>query len=340
MPHTMKSSAHTDTSTNTPQIAVPAFASIAEHLDHVRRTICDELVVPPGAPELEPLLEQIRRNNGKMIRPGLVLLSGSACGRIMDDHVRTAAVLELIHTATLLHDDVIDEGRTRRGKPTVNSRWGNESAVLLGDFLLGRVFRMGADLPDHASRQIADAAIEVCMGELRQVAHKQDLELQEQQYLDIIANKSASLFRTCCSLGASLAGARPEQTEALGQFGLNAGIAFQITDDVLDIVGDEDRTGKTLGSDAVHNKLTLPLIHLIATAENGIVTRVRDILHRGPESKTELRSLLQHHGSLDYARSKSRSFIDRAVQSLSVIAPSQSLAALEQTAAFLCDRLA
>ncbi len=321
-------------------LAIPAFGIIAEHLDQVRKLISRQLSAPSNADAVDRLLKYVDSSDGKMIRPGLVLLSGAACGAVTDQHIHVGAVFELIHTATLLHDDVIDDGRTRRGRPTVNSRWGNESAVLVGDFLLSRVFRMSADLPRAAARAIADAAISVCDGELRQVSQRRNFQLNESQYIDIIANKSASLFSSCCYLGAELAKAGSTRAAALREFGLNAGIAFQITDDLLDVVGDETSMGKTLGTDLKNSKLTLPLIHLLGTTEDGLRSRVEAMLGDGADGRAELRDLLHSNGSLDYARDKSRQYIDKALRPLESIDQSEARTALGEIANFVGDRIA
>jgi octaprenyl-diphosphate synthase len=272
---------------------------------------------------------------GKMLRPGLVLLAGASCGRITGEHLRVAAVIEMIHNATLLHDDVIDEGRTRRGLPTVNSIWGNESAVLLGDFILGRVFKMCAELDPWVGRTIAAAAVRVCEGELRQLIQRQNWQLSESQYLDIITEKSAALFSCCCSLGGLLARADEDKVKALSEFGLNAGIAFQITDDLLDIIGDENKTGKTLGSDAGKNKLTLAVIHFLKTAEEKEKAEVKNTLN-----KDAMIEMLNRYGSLEYTHKQAKGFAARAVKALDGLEKSDARDALVETAKFMADRVA
>jgi len=330
--------AHMEMSIDHSRVVIPAFELISKHLDQVRELMSQQFTAPGSAEEVEQLLRHIDAKNGKMIRPALVLLSGACCGPITEQHITVAAVVEIIHTATLLHDDVIDQGQTRRGRPTVNSLWGNESAVLLGDFLLSRVFKMCAELPYEATREIGTAAVRVCEGELRQVAQKKNLKLSEPEYIDIIANKSASLFSSCCRIGAALT--RTDQAQALSEFGLNTGIAFQITDDLLDVVGDENRTGKTLGSDISNSKLTLPLIHLLRTIEKDRKGEIEDMLMGGIESRRELGELLRRHGSLEYARNRSQEFIDKAISSLDNIDPSEARTSLEQIAQFAGDRAA
>ncbi len=282
-------------------VGSPPLGLINSQLGQVKKLISEQLVAQAKTGDINRLLEYVNTRSGKMLRPGLVLLAGASCGRITGEHIRVAAVIEMIHNATLLHDDVIDEGKTRRGLPTINSIWGNESAVLLGDFILGRVFKMCAELEPWVGRTIAAAAVRVCEGELRQIAQRQNWQLSESEYIDIITEKSAALFSCCCSLGGLLARAGETEVQALSDFGLNAGIAFQITDDLLDIIGDESKTGKTLGSDAGKNKLTLAVIHFLKTAQEKEKAEVKNTLN-----KDAMIEMLNRYGSLEYTRKRAR----------------------------------
>ena len=331
---------------------VPAFRLIDGQLGQVKKLIKDQLTAPAQTPYINQLLEYVNARSGKMMRPGLVLLAGASCGKITAEHIRVAAIIEMIHNTTLLHDDVIDEGQSRRGLPTVNSVWGNQSAVLLGDFLLSRVFRMCSDLQTWVARTIAAAAVRVCEGELMQIAQRQNWQLSESQYIQIITEKSAALFSCCSYLGGLLSRAGQTEVQALADFGLNAGIAFQITDDLLDIIGDEGKTGKTLGSDIDKNKLTLTVIHLLKTADekekNAIINLVapetcseRDKTkdeRRG--TRDELAELLNRYGSLEYARRRADEFAVKAIQALAQFKDSAAKAALIETAKFMADRTA
>lgn len=337
----MQSPLDTDTQASAFQVKVPAFRPVAEHLSRVRNLIIQQLTSHVNAGDINGLLKQINKRSGKMIRPGLVLLAGRCCGKITDKHIMVAAVIEMIHNATLLHDDVIDEGKQRRGLPTINSLWGNESAVLLGDFMLSHVFKMCAQLEPHVADAIATAAIRLCKGELRQVIQKHYWQLNEAEYIDVITEKSAVLFSCSCSLGGLLAGAGESQAEALGNFGLNAGIAFQITDDLLDIVGDESKTGKTLGSDVDKHKLTLALIHLLQTVDekekNNIITSFLD-REDSQYDKHALVEILNRHGSLEYARSRAKEFVTNAKRALADLKQSDFKDALIETAEFMVGR--
>jgi len=210
----MQSPTHTDISAWAPQDKVPAFRLIGEPLSKVRDLINEQLTAPSKTGDVNELLEHISSRSGKMIRPGLVLLAGRCYGEITDNHIRVAAIIEIIHNATLLHDDVIDEGKQRRGLPTVNSLWGNESAVLLGDFLLSRVFKMCAELDSQVANVIAAAAVRLCEGELRQVVQKHNWQLNETEYIDVITEKSAVLFSSSCMLGGLLSGASESQAQS------------------------------------------------------------------------------------------------------------------------------
>jgi len=181
-----------------------AFNLIESRLQEVKKFISEQLATSIKTEVVNQLLEYLNTSSGKMIRPGLVLLAGSAVGEITYEHIRIAAIFEMIHNATLLHDDVIDNGQRRRGRPTVNSLWGNESAVLLGDFLLSRVLNMYTRLEPQIAEEIAATVDRVCQGELTQVSERKNWQLSEPEYVDIITAKSASLFSSCCYLGGFL----------------------------------------------------------------------------------------------------------------------------------------
>jgi octaprenyl-diphosphate synthase len=343
----MQLPAHTDMSTSAPHNNVPAFRLIDHELKQVTELINEQLSAPVGAGDINRLLEYLSGHSGKMIRPGLVLLSYRAIldvpseKKMQNEAIRVAAIIEMIHNATLLHDDVIDEGQKRRGLPTINSLWGNETAVLLGDFLLSKVFKMCAESEPRVAKVISAAAVRLCEGELRQVVQKQNWHLSESQYIEIIAEKSAALFSSACYLGGILAQGNEGQARSLADFGLNAGIAFQITDDLLDIVGDESKTGKTLGSDVDKNKLTLALIHLLRVVEEKEQNAIINSCLEGKDSQNDksiLVEILKRYGSLEYAQNRAQEFITAAVQSLAGLKHSDAKDALIATAEFMTGR--
>jgi octaprenyl-diphosphate synthase len=325
---------------NIPEKGIPSFRRIEAPLQQVRRVICALLETRGARAELASFFAHLRAGSGKMLRPGLVLLAGECFGTLTEAHIQVSAMMEMIHHATLLHDDVLDEGCQRRGVPTANFLWGNESAVLLGDFLLSQVFRMAADLDAPVAKVLAQTAARVCEGELRQTVHRRNWQLSEAQYLEIITQKSASFFGGCCRLGAMLSRADASGIEAVAQFGLRAGIAFQITDDLLDIAGDQSLTGKTLHSDFAKDKPTLAVIHLLRTLDAERRAQTYALLESPDGTGRELAVLLERAGSLRYAREQAAEYVAQAIQALAEVPSSPAKEALIETARFMANRVA
>ncbi len=304
-----------------------SFEIIAEELSAVRKRMCEELGT--SSESVKKVFSHIIDKPGKMLRPAMVLLAGGSCGEINDAHIEIAAMFELIHTATLLHDDVIDEAQSRRNAETVNSLWGNECAVLTGDFLLSRVFSMSSRMDRRQySEVIAETATKICHGELMQNMQRQNGQLDEDVYFEIIKDKTAVLFESCCHLGGLAGKADNEQVEGLSAFGLNLGLAFQITDDLIDIVGDENRVGKTLGSDFLKDKITLPVIHLLKTAPNGEKDVVMKQLTDASRFRSDIADILTQSGSIAYARSIAGNFCTKAIKSLTCLPDSHAKTSL------------
>jgi octaprenyl-diphosphate synthase len=323
-----------------PQVDISEiFKCINNDLSRVKTLLDQQTDYCPGKVGVGELLEYFGSYRGKMLRPALVLLSGAACGKLNDKHIPVAAVIELIHNATLLHDDVIDEGQMRRGVPTVNCLWGNESAVLLGDFFLSRVFGMCAQLPPRIMEVISRGTMQLCEGELRQVLQKRNWCLSESEYINIIKDKSAALFSIACQLGAVLAKANGRKIRLLTNYGLNLGIAFQITDDLIDIVGTESDAGKTLGSDVERNKPTLPVIHLLKTLDESECTNLVERFNTSPVSKRDILQMLEKAGSLEYACTRAEEYIVQAIASLESIDESEFKKGLIKTAEFVLARV-
>jgi octaprenyl-diphosphate synthase len=322
-----------------PEKSIPSFRSIDLPLRQVRRVIYQSLRTRAAQAELALFFDHLHAGGGgKMLRPGMVLLAGECFGTLTDEHIRVSAMVEMIHHATLLHDDVLDEGCKRRGIPTANHLWGNESAVLLGDFLLSQVFRMAAELDSPVAKVLAQTAAQVCEGELRQTMHRRDWQLNEAQYLAIITEKSASFFGGCCRLGAMLSQADEGQVESVARFGLLAGIAFQIADDLLDIAGDEGHVGKTLQSDLAKDKPTLAVIHLLRTLDAARQADVRALLESPDGTGRELPALLERAGSLQYAREQAAEYVGKAIEALAEVPSSPAKEALIETARFMANR--
>jgi octaprenyl-diphosphate synthase len=218
-------------------------------------------------PAIEGYVSYAVGSRGKRLRPMLALLSGGATGPVNGEHIDLAVIVELIHLATLVHDDIMDEAERRRAQPTVNARWGNSLSVLLGDCLFAHALNLATNF-DNAdiSRVIARAAREVCSGEIIQTQHRFDLHLATEDYLRIVKMKTGSLFAAACELGATINGAEPTAISALKEYGMKIGAAYQIYDDCVDIAGSEKETGKTLGTDLRKGKLTLPVLMLLQSA--------------------------------------------------------------------------
>ena len=314
------------------------YAPIQNHLDQVEDLLRREL--RSDYPTVDELVRYGFRIGGKRLRPALVLLSAKAVGELNESHVVLSAVLEMIHTATLIHDDVLDEAAIRRHVDTVNARWSNEKSVLLGDFLFTHAFYLASTMEStYACRTIGRATNIVCEGELRQTGGSGNFDLTEETYLDIIDSKTAELCACCCSLGAHYADADPNVEERLRSFGRWLGIAFQIADDLLDLVGDESTTGKSLGTDLEKRKATLPLIHLLAQASSDERADVMAILSGTTNGhRDQLLGALERCGAIEYTRAKAREYADRALVCLADVPPSESRDVLEYLTRFVVDR--
>ena len=277
------------------------YGPIAPELAEAERIFAAEL--GSRLPFVQQLVEHCTGMRGKRLRPALVLLSAQACGSIEKAHLVIAAVVEMIHTATLVHDDVLDEAVIRRHAATVNAEWGNETAVLMGDYLFTHAFHLAASLESTlACRWIGRATNLVCEGEMQQVYTRGNLDLDESTYLAIIRGKTAELTSVACRLGAHYSGANHAAVDALAGYGRDLGVAFQITDDVLDICGEERTTGKTLGTDLEKQKLTLPLIRLLQTAPLSAAARIRGLLvEPGIDRRRALRPYLEASDALEHA---------------------------------------
>jgi octaprenyl-diphosphate synthase len=273
-----------------------AYAPIARELAEAERVFERELA--SRFPFVQQLVGHCSDFRGKRLRPALVLLTGQACGGTTDAHPVLAAVVEMIHTATLVHDDILDESLIRRHAATVNAEWGNETAVLLGDYLFTHAFHLAASLESTlACRWIGHATNLVCEGEMMQVHNRGNVELTEDDYFAIIRGKTAELTAVSCRLGAHYAGASREAVDALEDYGRDLGVAFQIADDVLDIWGEERAAGKSLGTDLEKQKLTLPIIRLLGTGSPSVVEEVRTLFaEANPENRHELRPRLESSG--------------------------------------------
>lgn len=275
-------------------------------------------------PEFQEIIAHVAKYRGKRLRPALLLACAQACGNVSRDHWVLGAVVELIHTASLVHDDVLDSAQVRRHLPAVHTLWGTKSAVLLGDCMFTKAFHMASKLENpRACRVIGRSANRVCEGELLQGFHSGDLEITEPTYFDIIDGKTAEMIAASCELGAAYAGATEEIIRSLESFGRNLGMAFQIADDILDLVGQEHLTGKSLGTDLEQRKLTLPIIWLMQHGSSADKNLMREILGSPCASqRARVKKLVTDAGALDYARAKAEQFMASGREDLQALPPS------------------
>jgi octaprenyl-diphosphate synthase len=322
----------------TPEPLRELYSPIQGELSHVEEVFRRELRSENSF--VDGLVKHGFRLGGKRLRPALVLLSAKAAGRIGQEHNLVAAAIEMIHTATLIHDDVLDEATMRRHLDTVNARWNNETSVLLGDYLFTRALCLASSVGDlFACQAIADASRAMCEGELLQVASRGNYALSEDEYFAIIRGKTAALIVCCCRLGAHYAGAEPTAAEALERYGMNLGIAFQIVDDLLDVLGDEATVGKSLGTDLLKQKSTLPLIRLLHQAVPDQRDELLALLARSDNHRREaLRPWWERFDAIAYTRAKAQSYSRLACEALDALPPSPARDCLRGLADFVISR--
>ena len=267
-------------------------------------------------PAVEGYVSYVCGTGGKRLRPALALLSAGATGKITASHVDLAVILELVHIATLVHDDIMDGAELRRDQPSANAKWGNAITVLLGDCLFSHALRLSTNFSNSdICRRIADAAAEVCSGEIIQTQRRFDLKLSTADYYRIIEMKTAALFSAACELGAFISEASPPVIGALKAFGTKLGVAYQIYDDIIDLTGSEDETGKTLGTDLRKGKFTLPVLLMLQSGKD--VATIRNLLLKEDKVDEELLvAMLGSAGALQAAKGVAFRLIDEAVSQL------------------------
>jgi octaprenyl-diphosphate synthase len=276
-----------------------AYELINTHLYDLEERIHQQ--VAAFDPTIAPYVAYACESSGKRLRPALALLVAGATGKITSTHLELAVVIELIHAATLVHDDIIDGAEKRRAQPTASAKWGNTISVLLGDCLFAHALKISTSFPGNdISRRIAHAAAEICSGEIMQTQRRFDLKLSVTDYFRIIEMKTAELFMTATELAALINQEPPEVISSMKIFGRKLGIAYQIYDDCLDVAGDEVSAGKTLGSDLRKGKLTLPILYLLQRADD--LRSLNDaILRAEPEDIELLLMSMREHGALNHA---------------------------------------
>ena len=330
-----------------PAIQALASADMAAVDALIRRRLASDVVL------INQVAEYIIGAGGKRLRPMLLLLAarafqdgpvhddGIADRRIADDHIRQlAAVIEFIHTATLLHDDVVDESDLRRGRRTANAVWGNAASVLVGDFLYSRSFQLMVELDRlPVMRILADTTNAIAEGEVLQLLHVRNADTDEAAYLRVVERKTAVLFAAATQLGALLAGASARDCAAMHAFGMHLGYAFQIADDMLDYASDAGTLGKNLGDDLAEGKATLPLIHAMAHSDATTAARLRNAVEQGDaDALPDVLAAIRAAGSLEYSAQRARDYARAAEDALADLPRNARIDALRGLARYAVDR--
>ena len=300
----------------------------------IRRRLASEVLL------VNQVAEHIVSGGGKRLRPMLVLLAAEAAGYGGGQHHQAAAVIEFIHTATLLHDDVVDESGLRRGRRTANAVFGNAASVLVGDYLYSRAFQLMVELERmRIMRVMADTTNQIAEGEVLQLMHIGNPDTDEDAYLRVIERKTAVLFSAACRVGAILADAPKLVEDALADYGMALGMAFQIADDVLDYVSDADTMGKNVGDDLAEGKPTLPLIHALQHADPESVQTIRRVIETGGlDSLDRVIGAIRDSGAIDYSIARAQAYADAAHRALVHVPDGTARTALDVLARYAIQR--
>lgn len=280
----------------------------------------------------------ILRQKGKKIRPILVLLTAKLCGSINERTYTGAGLVELLHTATLIHDDVVDDAKVRRGFPSINSIWKNKIAVLMGDYLLSRGMLYALENNEYNFLQITSRAVKrMSEGELLQIQKNRKLDLDEETYFRIIGEKTASLLSACCELGAASSTVEKDKISLMSGFGENIGIAFQLRDDILDYIGSANILGKDTGTDLKNKKFTLPLIYALRNVSKKEAKDILKIIKekRSRKNKSYLLEFVKRNGGLDYTITKTNDYCQTALEQLSIFKTCEAKQSLEELVNFI-----
>ncbi|AQQ68712.1 octaprenyl diphosphate synthase [Microbulbifer agarilyticus] len=313
------------------QVAADDFAA-------VNQQIIDQL--HSDVPLVENIGHYLVEAGGKRLRPLLVLLCSRAAGYEGNAHITLAAIIEFIHTATLLHDDVVDTSDMRRGRLTANAQWGNAPAVLVGDFLYSRAFQMMVALKDMDIMSIlSDTTNTIAEGEVQQLVNAGDPAVSEANYLSVIHKKTGALFEAACETAAVLAGCSADERESLKLYGRHLGSAFQLVDDALDYRGNPEELGKNVGDDLAEGKPTLPLIYAMANGTNEQAALVKEAIEqKSSEKLTEIVAAIESCGALDYTFERANKEVELALEKLEFLPDGEHKTALRQLAEFSVAR--
>ncbi|WP_166266419.1 polyprenyl synthetase family protein [Marinobacter caseinilyticus] len=316
------------------------YDTVADDFDRVNDLITRRL--SSDVPLVEKIAQHIIQSGGKRLRPLLVLLSAKSLNYKENDHLKLAAVIEFLHTATLLHDDVVDTSDLRRGKTTANARWGNAPSVLVGDFLYSRAFQMMVELGSMPIMDVlSNATAVIAEGEVLQLMNVKNPDVTEAQYMTVIHNKTAMLFEAASHAGALLAQAQPEQVVAMKYYGMHLGLAFQLVDDVLDYRGDATAMGKNVGDDLAEGKPTLPLIRAMSHSNESDRTLIRRAIRQGGlDDLPGILAIVEQSGALDYTLAVARDQAQKALGCLDTLPESEHKAALARLTDIAVARIA
>ncbi len=291
-------------------------------------------------PEIVPYARYALSSQGKQMRPALVGLSGGALGKVTDSMVTVAVIIEMVHLATLVHDDVMDGSELRRCRPTLAANWGNEISVLLGDCLFAHALKLAASFPTpDVCRAVATATNTVCSGEILQTHQRRNFELNRSEYFKVVGMKTAELFALSCELGAAMASANPSQRLALRQYGWELGTAYQVYDDCVDLFGTEDRAGKSLGTDLASGKLTLPILVVLEQGPGADQNLMKDLISDWePDRLPQVLEMLEKYEALGACRDVIARYLEKARDALRSLPDLQSADGLVILTEFLTQQ--
>lgn len=313
--------------------------SLVKHdLDAANQFISTEL--KSDIPLINEMMEYILSCGGKRIRPILVLLSARAFNQESKHHIDLAVAIELIHTATLLHDDVVDHASLRRGHETANKIWGSTASVLVGDFLYSRAFQLIVKLQNQTIMNIfADATNLIAEGEVLQLINCHQPDTSEEAYFEVIKRKTAKLFEVASQIGTALSNYTPVQMSAMQQYGIHLGTAYQLIDDALDYNASSEITGKNIGNDLIEGKPTLPLIHALRQGKPEEIAFLRDAIQKGScEKLQEILTIIETTGAIQYTAEKAKHHAHQATKALTFIPESPYRKALAELTEFVVER--
>ena len=311
---------------------------VAQEFEDVNKLILQQL--HSDVPLVETIGQYLVDAGGKRLRPLLVLLSSQGLGYKGRDHIALATIIEFLHTATLLHDDVVDTSDLRRGRSTANAKWGNAPSVLVGDFLYSRAFQLMISLGSMPIMEIlSNATNTIAEGEVQQLVNCRDISITEEQYTKVIHHKTAMLFEAASHTGALLAGASPEHTQALKNYGTHLGLAFQLVDDALDYTGDAASLGKNVGDDLAEGKPTLPLIYTLKAGTADQKQLVAEaITNASAEKLEEIVQAVTDSGAIEYTMNAAKKESELALSAIQNLPESDYKKALIELAIFSTDR--